>query len=696
LTAWPDRARFLACLTAALVATFGAVSTAQDAAPTLDPPADPAGEGAETTDLAESREWPRWFEANGHGMLVYAPQVDRWHDYTTLSARAAVAVYTRGADEPEFGAIRFTAPSEVDFESRTVAIGRRTLAGSRFPDTDPDRYAQVRDAVDLMMLGNQPLEMTVDEIVAYLELEDQGVKQVPVDLDPPPLFWSQSPAILVLFAGEPRFETVADTGLMACVNASWDLFLDLAENRYYLLFGDGWITSNQLEDGTWTPAHLLPPGLSRLPAAEEWAPVRALVPGVPPATAPRVLVHRGPADLIVTDGSPEIEPIEGSPVQAVVNTDNDLFVYDGTYYLLSSGRWFRAESLAGPWSAATADLPAAFATIPADGPYGAVLSSVPGTTEAKAAVLLASIPRTATIRRDEATIEVAYDGEPRFVPVEGSEGVQVAVNTNDEVFLVEGGYYCCYEGVWFNAASATGPWTVCDRVPMAIYTIPTWSPHHRVTYVEVQASSDDTVTVSQSAGYTGEIITMGLVIAGLGYAISQADSASFRLRVNAGPITVRGRYRSGERYDPSRGGFVPRPTPYGAYGRVGGARSTGRSSPRSEPLSTNPYRSWGTAVVPRGQIARAGGGVGGSSRPPARRRAAGDDVYAGFDGNVYRRTGDGRWQQRGGDRWGSLDAATAGSRQGRLDRQHRARSWGTRRASSLSRSRGRGGGGRRR
>ena len=54
------------------------------------------------------------------------------------------------------------------------------------------------------------------------------------------------------------------------------------------------------------------------------------------------------------------------------------------YYILISGRWFRGESLQGPWGfVAGSELPPDFAKIPLDNPKSTVLASVPGTPQAK-------------------------------------------------------------------------------------------------------------------------------------------------------------------------------------------------------------------------------------------------------------------------------------------------------------------------
>jgi hypothetical protein len=412
---------------------------------------------------------------------------------------------------------------------------------------------------------------------------------------------------------------------------------------------------------------------------------------------PAVIVSREPAELIVTDGEPRLDPIEGTTLQAVANTDSDLFFEntDERFYFLAAGRWFRAAQLEGPWAAATLDLPASFASIPPDHPRGHVLASVPGTREAEAAVLLATIPRTATLHKSDLSVDVVYDGEPQFLPIEGSTGVASAVNTDRDVFLVRGGYYCCYEGVWFSALEPRGPWEVCEAVPAPIYSIPSYSPQHDVTYVTIEGTTPDTVTVAQTSGYSGDIVAFGLILAGVGLAFANADSVNVNARISLGNVDIV--YGSRARYSMARGGYQ---RGGGAYGPYGGARARGvdrRAAGSSFVRSASPYSAWGGSVVARDRAtSRRGASSFGAS---ARRRGAGGsrgDLYAGPSGNVYRRGADGSWQERTGRDWRGIDSdAAKRAQRASLDRQYQARSFGTRQARSASRGRGgRGGRGR--
>ena len=166
-----------------------------------------------------------------------------------------------------------------------------------------------------------------------------------------------------------------------------------------------------------------------------------------------------PAELIIFDGEPVYAKIAGTNLSFVKNSESDVFFDSGQnqFYFLTSGRWFRAKSLDGPWSYAGADLPPDFAKIPQDHPRSHVLASVPGSQEAEDAVLLAQVPTTAVVNRAEAEakVKVTYVGEPEFKPIEKTS-LQYATNTQDKVIKYGDVYYLCLQGVWFMSTTATG------------------------------------------------------------------------------------------------------------------------------------------------------------------------------------------------------------------------------------------------
>src|SRR6185295_14642844 len=169
------------------------------------------------------------------------------------------------------------------------------------------------------------------------------------------------------------------------------------------------------------------------------------------------------------------------------NTESDVFRLgsSGPIYYLVSGRWFTATDVKGPWTFATLNLPEDFRKISLEHPRSRVLASVPGTPQATEAVLLSQVPQTARVKRRELKApDVDYQGAPQFDPIPPTT-VARAVNTDKDIIKVGDLYYMCFQGVWFIARSATGPWEVTGSVPKEIYEIPASSPAHHVTYVTV-------------------------------------------------------------------------------------------------------------------------------------------------------------------------------------------------------------------
>ena len=151
-------------------------------------------------------------------------------------------------------------------------------------------------------------------------------------------------------------------------------------------------------------------------------------------------------------------------------------------------------------------------------PKADVLVSIPGTPQAKEAVIANSIPQTATITRASATLKVTYEGAPVFQPIAGTNMTYAANSAIPVIYVPGNTYYAVNNGVWFTSAVATGPWAVATSVPSVIYTIPPSSPVHYVTYVQVYGYTPSVVYVGYTPGYYGTVVsTDGVVVYGTGY-----------------------------------------------------------------------------------------------------------------------------------------------------------------------------------
>ncbi len=640
------------------------------------------------------RGWPRdYTTAAGAIIRLHQPQITEWQNYESIKGLVA-AEYRKDKDaEPAFGVIELGADTYADQDSGEVVAANIKVTNLNFSTLDRGELSDIALRIG-QAIPTDPITLSLARVTASLasfqQLQDvEGLKA-----EAPPIFISQSDAILVQTDGEPVTAPVTNVdGLSFVINTNWDI-LKIDDTGEWLLRDEkSWLTAKDLK-GPWQSAETLPDLLSQLPADDNWKDAREAVPGEPfeDDAVPAVFYSDKPAELIITEGPPARVPVPGTELQWIGNTESDLFFHvgDRNWYFLMSGRWFRAGSLDGPWSFATPDLPSDFRKIPDDTLYYTVRSSVPGTSESDEARLLANIPQMARVETGSVSVDVDYAGEPVFELIDGT-AMTYAANASETVIRVGDKYYVVKDGVWFVGDSPEGPFEVATSVPDVVYTIPASSPVHNVTYVRVYETAPGAVWFGYTMGYLWGYLAWNTFVYGSGwyhppywyyppgrYPIYYPRPISYGFGGYYDP--ARGAFgRYGYAYGPYRGigvgsRYNPRTGTYVRAGRISGpAGSRGFVSaynPRTDTRAiarggSNVYGSWGSAGVKRGsEWARARGFQGDSGaaglrwqsstgRQGAVIRGPGNDIYAGRDGNVYRRK-DGQWQKYDGGNWSGV------------------------------------------
>jgi hypothetical protein len=461
--------------------------------------------------------FPREVVSDVGTVVIHTPQIDTWKEFESIEGRVAVAVTPAGEEEPIFGVAEFTADSDPNLELRVVAIENTKITVTSFPVEDDARREQL-DGIVRTTIEPETKFVPLDVILTYIAPDAELSEDVGISVEPPPIFYSSTPAILVNIDGESILSPIPDTKLQYAVNTNWDLFR-YKDKEWYLRNGRQWLKNKELS-GEWKFDNSLPGHFKKLPDDGNWDEVKA---AIPPEKSdqdePTVFVSNRPAELIVTDGTPLYRTLGAAGLEYVGDTESDLFRYELTYYYLVSGRWFSSGTLRGPWTFVE-DLPDVFATIPDDHEKAHVLAAVPGSDEARLAVLEASLPRKASISRDAGkNVSVRYEGEPIFEPIPGTTDVSRAVNSGNDVVKVANEYYLCDNAVWYVSNSATGPWTVADKIPSVIYTIPPSSPSYHVTHVHVyeDESDESSVSTGYTSGYVGMTVAFGVAMYGSGW-----------------------------------------------------------------------------------------------------------------------------------------------------------------------------------
>jgi hypothetical protein len=302
-----------------------------------------------------------------------------------------------------------------------------------------------------------------------------------------------------------------------------------------------------------------------------------------------------------------------------------------------------------------------------------VRSNIPGTPEADEAIMDNQIPQTAMVDRKTATLDVSYDGDPKFEAIPGTK-MQYAVNTDKSVLMIDGKYYCCDTAIWFHSPAPKGPWTVCVDVPKQVQDIPPESPVYNVKYVYVYDHTPDVVYVGYTPAYYGSYIYGGCVVYGTGFYYHPWYGAYYYPR----PVT----YGFGVHYNPwtgwgfsygvSYGWFHVGVSTYGGFWGAGGYHygyhhgyahgyhrgyhqgynrgyaagwAAGHNAgARPQPYKRDAYRTRPTGVQPTTDRV--------TNRPATGQPAARpNNVYADKSGNVYRRDSNQGWQKYTQDGW---------------------------------------------
>jgi hypothetical protein len=682
--------------------------------------------------FAQDPGWPRQFTNNGSVLVVYPPQVENWVQYQTLNFRMAFSLTPAGQSKSIVGVVYINAQTDVDTYNHMVAISNMNITSVHFPSLDPATAASMEQIVRSTLTISRTINVSMERIVACTP-KPGTASTVNVQNDPPTIFVSNTPAIILQLEGTPALSDATPGGIKYVINANWPVFFDPVASQYYLFDNTQWQTASQL-GGPWSFTGALPMSLISLSSNSNWS---SLLKGAIPAqawqspTMPQIFYSTTPAEIILFQGPPAMASIPGTSLTYATNTSNAVFYSSATsqYYYLAAGRWFSAPGLNGPWTYATPYLPADFANIPTSSPAAGVLSSVPGTQEAADAVMIAQIPTKTTIDPSAAPpVTITYSGAPQYVVIDGTT-LSYIENTNSKVIMVsDNQFYACVSGFWYVSSSAQGPWSLATSVPAVIYTIPPSSPVYNVTYVTQTVTVTGTVQSSYTAGYMGAFVVgvgVGMIIASgtgyyhppymyyppMGYPVCYASAVTYGAYAYH-PYSYYGGVSYGASYNSYTGTYSRSATAYGPYGSATAkqsynpytgtaARGASVSTPygtRSAAQAYNPYTGASAATRqgsgPNGQAGASvynnghgtttatthttnnygqttataqnsnGAKAVGASGPNGSgtvAKSANGNMYATKDGNVYSNSG-GSWSQADNSKYNSSSTQSSAAK----------------------------------
>jgi hypothetical protein len=163
----------------------------------------------------------------------------------------------------------------------------------------------------------------------------------------PRILFAEAPAFLVRIDGAPTYRRIQGTDLQRIVNTKFLIVRDDAD-IHYVKARDGWLEAYGLM-GEWAASGVSPFG--ERTALERSIEATTIELPVSADSSAAIFISLQPAALVVTDGPPRYQAIDGTSLQYLVNTTAKVFrePTDQELYVRVAGRWFRAWTTDGPW-----------------------------------------------------------------------------------------------------------------------------------------------------------------------------------------------------------------------------------------------------------------------------------------------------------------------------------------------------------
>ncbi len=182
--------------------------------------------------------------------------------------------------------------------------------------------------------------------------------------------------------------------------------------------------------------------------------------------APEIIFSAQPAILVLVDGEPKLQKIEGGSAERVMNTPYYMIKNtDSNYYLNTNEKWYSAGSVMGDWKINNSP------PKEVKKQYDKYAKNVPAFT-----VDSAQVQKDARVILRTAPAElIVTKGDATFTPIQGTQLLYVK-NTGSHVFMniKTQAYFVLLSGRWYSSNSLKGPWDyiASDKLPEDFAKIP--------------------------------------------------------------------------------------------------------------------------------------------------------------------------------------------------------------------------------
>ena len=147
-----------------------------------------------------------------------------------------------GAPKAALGTIKVESATSVSTAQRLVSFAEFRITESNFSTLPRDQARTVGRGDLARSLRPEDRVIALDRVLANLDKSQIIPKNVEgVKADPPPIFFSKTPAVLVNVDGDPIWSSIQGNDLQFAVNTNWDLFQHTPTKTLYLRATDTWL-----------------------------------------------------------------------------------------------------------------------------------------------------------------------------------------------------------------------------------------------------------------------------------------------------------------------------------------------------------------------------------------------------------------------------------------------------------------------
>ena len=130
---------------------------------------------------------------------------------------------------------------------RLVSFKNLRTVEANFKTLPKEQVREVAATIEKVMSDDERV-IALDRVLANIDKSQIVAKNVEgIKADPPTIFFSTTPAVMVNIDSEPIWSPIKENDLKFAVNTNWDLFQHVPTNTFYLRNDSSWLKATDVK-----------------------------------------------------------------------------------------------------------------------------------------------------------------------------------------------------------------------------------------------------------------------------------------------------------------------------------------------------------------------------------------------------------------------------------------------------------------